>query len=189
MRNHLSKIIVMTCLLSLAAHGAGRSFGLGFMLGDPTAFSGKLWTSSRTALDFALGWSNDWYGGEGYYDPDCDDPAFYNTHVNYCNDRAFRRGHYYENGWRMFHVHADYLFHNFNLIHATERFPVFYGPGIEMNYLDYRFMQVGVRGNFGIAWMPRRAPMDVFFELGPALEIIPYVDMNLSASIGARYYF
>jgi hypothetical protein len=31
--------------------------------------------------------------------------------------------------------------------------------------------------------------MDVFFEIGPGIEIIPYPYFNIDASVGARYYF
>jgi hypothetical protein len=188
MRKYFLIASFLTMALGATAHGAGKNFGLGFMLGDPTAFSAKLWTSGTTALDFALGWSNNFYG-DGYYDPHCNDPDYFNNHIGYCNDRAYARGDRYGYGWRLFHVHADYLFHNFNLIRTSERFPVFYGPGVEFNYLDYSYLQVGVRGDFGIAWMPRRAPMDVFFEIGPGIEIIPYPYFNIDASVGARYYF
>ena len=34
-----------------------RGFGLGVIIGEPTGFSAKYWTSSSTALDFGLGYS------------------------------------------------------------------------------------------------------------------------------------
>jgi hypothetical protein len=34
-----------------------RRFGLGFMVGEPTGLSAKLWTSQTKALDFGLGLS------------------------------------------------------------------------------------------------------------------------------------
>lgn len=44
--------------VTAARSTAGRSdFGLGIVLGDPTALSGKLWLSSDTAVDFAFGYS------------------------------------------------------------------------------------------------------------------------------------
>src|SRR6476619_2224925 len=35
--------------------GYGRTFGLGFMLGDPTGLTGKLWVARTNAIDFGVG--------------------------------------------------------------------------------------------------------------------------------------
>ncbi len=181
-------ITTFILLLALGAGAAGRNFGLGFTLGDPTGFSAKYWTSGNTALDFNLGWSG--YGTRnGYYDPDCNRAQFYYDHRQYCDERGYGYRNRYGYDWNILHFHADYLFHNFDLIRATERFPIYYGPGISFNYLDYDYMQVGVRGQLGIAWMPRRAPMDLFLEIAPTLYIFPGPYPDVNASIGARYYF
>ncbi|MEO7425508.1 MAG: hypothetical protein ABI036_10000 [Fibrobacteria bacterium] len=190
MRTFLKSLVLSTFALALSAQAAGRNFGLGVELGDPTGFSAKLWTSATTALDFNLGWGGYWTGRDGYYDPECDRRSFYDRNRNYCDDQAYNyRGDYYGYGWRIFHVHADYLFHNFDAIRSTERFPLFYGPGISVNYRDYNFLQLGVRGDFGIAWMPRRVPMDIFLELAPTMQLFPGPAFEVSGGIGARYYF
>jgi hypothetical protein len=36
---------------------AGRDFGLGVVIGDPTGLSGEKWLGQRTALDFSAAWS------------------------------------------------------------------------------------------------------------------------------------
>ncbi len=177
--------------LSIAAIGPsaqGRNFGIGLVLGDPTGLTAKYWTSSTTALDFAIGWSGYW-NRYGYYDPACSDGRYYDSHRDYCNRYAYDYRDRYGYGWDIFHFHADYLFHNFDLIRATERFPLYYGPGLAINYYDYHFLQVGVRGDFGIAWMPRRAPMDLFLELAPTLNLFPGPDLDVNAGLGARFYF
>jgi hypothetical protein len=176
--------------ISLSAQAAGgRNFGLGVVLGDPTGFTGKYWSSSTTALDFNVGWAGYWHGRYGYWDPDCNDAGFYRRNVGYCEDQAYNYRREYGYGWRIFHMHADYLFHNFDAIRATERFPLFYGPGLSVNYWNYDFLQLGVRGNFGIAWMPRRAPMDLFLEVAPTMELFPGPDFDVSGGLGARFYF
>jgi len=180
-------VFVVAFLLAIGAWAEGRNFGVGVVLGDPTGFTAKYWTSSTTALDFGLGWSGYW-NPSGYYDPACNDGNFYNNHKPYCDNRAYDyrdRGY----GWDIIHVHADYLFHNFDLIRATERFPLFYGPGISVNYYDYNYLQIGIRGDFGIAWMPRRAPMDLFLEIAPTLDVFPGPHLGVSAGLGGRYYF
>jgi hypothetical protein len=185
------KALFLTVALCAAQSGAaGRNFGLGFVLGDPTGFSAKYWTSGSTALDFNVGWSG--HGRDGYWDPDCNDDRFYRNNVNYCADQAYDyrgrydRGYY---GWRIFHMHADYLFHNFSAIRARDKFPLYYGPGVTINYLNYDFLQVGARCNLGIAWMPSRAPVDVFLEMAPTILLIPVPDFDVNAGLGVRFYF
>lgn len=190
-RMRIGWILVLS--LSAAAWAGGKSFGLGVMLGDPTGLSAKLWTSTSTALDFGVGWSGYGRGRYGYWDPACENLAYYRKNVGYCDDQIIdgRRGFgpYDDYGWRVFHLHADYLFHNFDVIRSTERFPLYYGPGLNINYWDYDFLQMGVRGVLGIAWMPRTAPMDLFIELVPVLEIYPTTDVDVSGGIGGRFYF
>ncbi len=41
------------------AMAEGGNFGLGIIVGEPTGFVGKLFLSSRNAIDFALAWSLD----------------------------------------------------------------------------------------------------------------------------------
>lgn len=181
-------VFAIAFLLAVGAWAEGRNFGLGVVLGDPTGFTAKYWTSSTTALDFGLGWSGYW-NQSGYYDPACNDGVFYRDHQGYCDRRSYDYRDRYGYGWDIFHVHADYLFHNFDLIRATERFPLFYGPGIAVNYYDYNYLQIGIRGDFGIAWMPRRAPMDLFLEIAPTLDVFPGPHLGVSAGLGGRYYF
>lgn len=44
---------------SLAPPEAGRDFGLGLVVGDPTGISGEKWLSHRTSVDFGAAWSMD----------------------------------------------------------------------------------------------------------------------------------
>jgi len=86
------------------------------------------------------------------------------------------------------HLHVDYLWHAWNAIHSTERFPLYYGIG-------GRFKDRGndgslaVRGVFGIAWLPRGTPIDIFLEVAPSLELTPSTGFAIDAAIGARYFF
>lgn len=182
------KILFLAIGLCASVQGAGRNFGLGLVLGDPTGISGKYWTSSTTAFDFNVGWSGYWRQ-DGYYDPDCNNDRYYRDHYNYCNDRGYNYRDRYGYGWDIFHFHADYLFHNFDAIRSTERFPLYYGPGIAFNYLDYHYTQFGARGNFGIAWMPRRTPLDLFLEIAPTIYLFPGSQFDVNAGLGMRYYF
>ncbi len=185
MVSRILKAFAFLLVLVPFAKAAGHNLGVGVILGQPTALSAKYWTSANTALDFGLGW------GLGYdqYNS-CWDGDYYNNHQNYCNNR----GYYYADrndryGYRGLHFHADYLFHNFNVIRTPEKFPIYYGPGVNLNFWNHGDSQIGVRGVLGIAWMPRTVPMDVFFELAPVLELFPGTWVDINAGIGARFYF
>jgi hypothetical protein len=154
---HLSIAVIVLCLLCVVqnSYAQDRSLGLGVMIGEPTGFSAKLWTSNYNAYDFGLGWS-------------------------VIGNR--------NNSDNRIQIHADYLWHVWNVIHSTDRFPLYYGIG-------GRFIGSGnessfaVRTVFGIAWMPIQIPMDLFLELAPSIKLTPSTGFALNAAIGARYYF
>jgi len=50
----LSVITMCILLLVQTSYAQERTFGLGVMLGEPTGFSAKLWTSNSNAFDFGL---------------------------------------------------------------------------------------------------------------------------------------
>jgi hypothetical protein len=155
----------MLLLLPLHASDAQqRKFGLGIIIGEPTGISAKLWTSSENAFDFGLGWS---YGG----------------------DRIGRNNYYYDSGEQRVHFHMDYLWHSFTAIRSTERFPLYYGVGARLNTGAGYEDSFAVRGVFGIAWMPRTTPIDIFIELVPSLQLSYGTGFGIDAGVGIRYYF
>jgi hypothetical protein len=159
-------LIIITMVLLLAAAGAAaqeRKFGLGVILGEPTGLSAKLWTSSHTAFDFGLGWS---IGG----------------------DRIGRHDVYYNGGSRV-HFHMDYLWHSFDAIRSSERFPLYYGFGGRINSGGGYRSALAARGVLGIAWLPRETPIDVFLEVAPSLQLVPATGFGIDAGIGVRYFF
>ncbi|HAD81690.1 MAG: hypothetical protein A2509_06000 [Candidatus Edwardsbacteria bacterium RIFOXYD12_FULL_50_11] len=156
----------ITLVLFLTATGASsqeRRFGLGIIIGEPTGLSAKLWTSNRTALDFGLGWS---LGG----------------------DRISKYDGYYTGESRI-HFHMDHLWHSFDAIRSSERFPLYYGVGGRINTGAGYKNSAAVRGVLGILWLPRRTPIDVFLELVPALQLVPSTGFGIDAGIGVRYFF
>ena len=140
-----------------------KNFGLGIILGEPTGISAKLWTSSDNAFDFGLGWS---FGG----------------------DRIGKYTGTY-NGESRLHLHADYLWHAFDVIKSTERFPLYYGAGARINTGGGYNSSFAARGVFGIAWFPRSTPIDVFLEVVPSLQLTPSTGFGLDAGVGVRYFF
>jgi hypothetical protein len=152
--------LIMVLTKPVAAQDHG--FGMGLILGEPTGLSAKLWTSKNNAFDFGLG-------------------------VSVGGDRISYKGHY-DNGGRI-HFHMDYLWHAFNVISSTERFPLYYGFGGRFNTGAGYDESIGIRGVFGIAWFPHATPIDVFLELVPVMQITSSTGLGIDAGLGIRYFF
>jgi hypothetical protein len=86
-------------------------------------------------------------------------------------------------------LHADYLFHNYDLIKSAERFPVYYGFGGRLHAVSGGSAWLGARGVAGIAWLSRELPIDVFLEVAPIFNILPETSLHFDVALGARYYF
>jgi hypothetical protein len=155
-------VLFLMIIITKPIEAQDHGFGLGIVLGEPTGLSAKLWTSNNNAFDFGLGLG---LGG----------------------DRIKYKG-VYENSGRL-HFHMDYLWHSFNAISSTEKFPLYYGIGGRFNTSGGYDDSFGVRGVFGIAWFPRATPIDVFFELVPVFQVTPLTGFGIDAGLGIRYFF
>jgi hypothetical protein len=153
-------LLIIMVAKPIAAQDHG--FGMGLILGEPTGLSAKYWTSKDNAFDFGLGFA---VGG----------------------DRLTYHGNYY--GGSRVHFHVDYLWHSFNAIRASERFPLYYGIGARFNSGGGYDGSFGVRGVFGIAWFPHSTPIDLFAELVPVFQLTPDAGLGFDAGIGIRYFF
>jgi hypothetical protein len=87
-----------------------------------------------------------------------------------------------------FHLHADYLWHFPNLIQSSERFVLFTGLGgrLAVGRGDGVF---GVRVVGGFAWWPRNAPIDLFVEFAPIVDLAPATELTANGGLGIRYFF
>ena len=152
----------LVLILAKPIKAQDHGFGLGLILGEPTGLSAKLWTSRINAFDFGLG-------------------------VGVGGDRIKYKG-YYNDGSRV-HFHMDYLWHSFNAISSSERFPLNYGLGARFNSGGGYEESIGIRGVFGIAWFPHATPIDIFVELVPVLQITSSTGLGIDAGLGIRYFF
>ncbi len=91
-------------------------------------------------------------------------------------------------GESSFSLHADYLYHDLDMIIDDVEIPVYYGFGFRYRALegDAGF---GARGVMGVLWYDPKLPIDVFFEIVPVFELFPATSINLDLAIGGRYYF
>jgi len=87
-----------------------------------------------------------------------------------------------------FHIHVDYLLHNFDLIKVPEgRLPFYYGIGGRIK--ASKDARIGARVPLGLAYLFNNAPVDIFLEIVPLLDLVPKTSFTINAAIGARYYF
>jgi hypothetical protein len=87
-----------------------------------------------------------------------------------------------------FHLHADYLFHNFDLISVEKgKLPVHFGVGARVKFENKS--KFGVRIPIGLTYIFDGAPFDLFVEVVPILDLIPDTEFEANAAIGARFFF
>ena len=89
-----------------------------------------------------------------------------------------------------FHLHADYLWHNYGVFRTAERIPLYYGIGgrvkIGRQGEDTRF---GIRVVVGVDYEARSAPVDVFLELAPVMDLTPGTELTANGGLGVRFWF
>jgi hypothetical protein len=90
-----------------------------------------------------------------------------------------------------FHMHADYLWHKFDLIPVGKgELPLYFGLGsrlkIQSNEGDSEF---GIRLPVGWAYIFADGRLDTFMEIVPVMDLFPATELNLNAAIGIRYFF
>jgi hypothetical protein len=87
-----------------------------------------------------------------------------------------------------FHLHADYLYHDFNIFTVKKgKLPLYFGIGFRIRIGDED--RIGIRIPVGICYIFEQSPLDIFFELGPVLDLTPATRLRLTSSVGIRYFF
>jgi len=161
MKKYFMFIMVLGFMLILIKPIAAQDhgFGMGIILGEPTGLSAKAWTSNDNAFDFAIAWSFNKY----HHDND-----------------------YYNDGSVL--LQADYVWHFFNAISVSSgKLPIYVGVGARVVLADDP--SFGVRIPVGIDYLFANAPIDIFLELVPILDLSPSTDFGIGAGIGIRYWF
>jgi len=87
------------------------------------------------------------------------------------------------------HIHADYLWHKFDVFETKESIPLYYGIGGRIKVGRHEDALLGARVVVGIGFLLRDAPIDFFFEVAPILDLVPSTEMSGNGGIGARYWF
>jgi hypothetical protein len=87
------------------------------------------------------------------------------------------------------HLHADYLLHSFDVFETSETIPLYYGIGARIKLGDHDNNLFGVRMVVGISYIFKNAPVDLFMEVAPILDLTPETKLRANAGLGARFYF
>ena len=98
-------------------------------------------------------------------------------------------------GWTLdsdhdFHLHADYLYHFYSLLHTESgEAPIYFGVGARVVFRDDKDNNAGVRIPVGLDYIFNNLPIDVFFEIVPIVDLSTDTDFDLEGAVEARYYF
>lgn len=154
-------LFILTILISIHALSAG-DLGVGIIIGEPTGLSLKKWIDADRAFDAGIAWSF--------------------------------------SGNNSIHFHADYMVHRFGVLQSLDlpgRSAFYFGLGGRIKLIedqiekvgDDQQVQLGIRVPLGISYKIADAPIDLFVEVVPVLDLVPDTDIDLNAAIGARFYF
>lgn len=90
-----------------------------------------------------------------------------------------------------FYLHSDLLWHKLDLVPVTRgRLAGYLGAGGLVRFRDDHYdNQFGVRVPVGVSYMLDNAPVDVFAEIAPALDVAPDVRGEITGGVGLRYWF
>lgn len=87
------------------------------------------------------------------------------------------------------HIHADYLLHSYNVFKTSETIPLYYGIGGRIKVGDDEKSRIGARMVIGIEYIFKNAPVDLFLEVAPILDLVPETELSFNAGFGARFFF
>jgi hypothetical protein len=150
--------------------GYGRKFGLGFMVGDPTGLTSKLWLGPTNSIDFGLGlW------GYGVYN---------------CAGRGAPCDRFGYNGGTF---NLDYLWQS-NIVPGKTQLDWHIGAGgrsIWYGRCASDCLALAARMPVGLDLMfANPARLELFLELAPSLYIVPTLAaLGIEGALGARFYF
>lgn len=87
------------------------------------------------------------------------------------------------------HIHADYLWHDARLFGEIDRGALlgYVGAGGRLVLLEEEAV-LGGRVPVGLNYLFGEAPLGVFLEIVPVVDLLPASDFDMSGAVGIRYY-
>jgi hypothetical protein len=89
------------------------------------------------------------------------------------------------------YMHSDILWHEFHLFPISHgQLPLYFGVGGLARFKkDDIPNEVGIRVPVGVSYMLENAPLDIFMEVAPTLDIAPGLRGEVTGGVGIRYWF
>lgn len=89
------------------------------------------------------------------------------------------------------HVHADFLWHSFDLLKVSPgQLPLYYGIGGRVKLAsDEHKTRVGMRIPVGLEYLFDGPPIGLFLEVVPILNLLPGTGFDINGAVGGRFYF
>ena len=83
---------------------------------------------------------------------------------------------------------GNYVWHERELVTVDAgKVSLYYGPGVRV--LLAEAAEVGLGVTLGIDYLVETAPLQIYLEICPGINIVPNTNMNATAGLGARYFF
>ena len=87
-----------------------------------------------------------------------------------------------------FHIHSNFLFHNFDLFSVgSGELPLYFGGGAYIALTSD--FGLGLRAPVGVAYHFEDIPLELFVEVAPGISLLPDTKFYFGGGTGARYYF
>lgn len=162
-------LLITTGTNALAAGTGGGPFGLGIVLGDPSALTVKYWMDRNRALDGGLAFNFDkWvllYGD-------------WTTHFH----GAFGHANSFTSALSPYVGLCGVMVIS-NKSEAETRREKYFS---ETSSSKFAF---GLRIPLGLEWKPNNLPIGIFAEIAPGLTIVPGTSGFVQGGVGARFFF
>jgi hypothetical protein len=84
-------------------------------------------------------------------------------------------------------LQADYVWHSSLTNTSSGLLALYYGIGGRVVFADDP--AVGVRIPVGLDYVFSTAPIDIFLEIVPVLDLIPSTEFDLNGGVGVRFWF
>lgn len=87
------------------------------------------------------------------------------------------------------HLHADYLWHNYSVFDEVDEgvLPLYYGIGGRIILAENESV-LGVRVPVGMNYIFEEAPVGLFLELAPTVNLAPSTDFDIGGALGIRIH-
>lgn len=171
-----TKFLILASLLFGSLAFAEGKLGAGFVLGGPTALSGKWFKTDEHAFDLQLAFFHDDYFLI-YGDFLRHFPGQFNS-----REKFVRQLSPYVGVGPFFAFANDDHDHHHGVHHHHDHRPKYF----EGTDDDFAF---GVRVPFGIEWLWDKVPLGIGVEIAPGIVLVPHTDGVVHAGLTLRYYF